>query len=197
MHKRIATALLAVLIGLGTLGCGAEPSKSQAPVREDKPIMDFPTAEPTQDTVEQTPVYATSFGDTVFLATVPIESWQEREPDCDPREISLGGRICCGGEHEEETPTVKVVILEEIAPLSTSGWFRDMVCLTAIEGLEKLRMDSVTDMSYMFSGCVRLGSLEADGWDVSGVLDMTGIFDGCDSMTVKPVWYSSDGEMDS
>lgn len=188
LRKLIALSL-AALFCLSLFGCQREEEPQiTAPSREDKPILTVPTG--SADTpVTYTPVYATAFGDTIFLATVAITQWQGEEPDCPAREVSLGGKISCGGEHEGEAPITRVVITEELHPRSTEDWFRDMVSLERVEGLEKLRTDSVTDMAHMFAGCVRLSHLDADGWDVSGVEDMTGIFDGCDALAEKPAWY--------
>ncbi|MBQ7346184.1 MAG: BspA family leucine-rich repeat surface protein [Oscillospiraceae bacterium] len=190
--KKTTAAVLACLMAVGMFGCGKEEAPEvTGPSKEDKPMLEI--TEPTSQVVEEyTPVYAVAYGDTIYLAKVPMSAPEGEEAACEIREVSLGGRIHCGKEHEgEEKVITRVVITEEICPKSTADWFRDMTDLRSIEGLEKLRMDGVTDMSFMFSGCIRLTQLEADGWDVSKVEDMTGIFDGCDGLRTKPVWYTA------
>lgn len=144
---------------------------------------------PDPKPIKYTPVYATAFGDTIILATVPVEEWHSEESDCPPREISNGGRVKCGGEHEKEIHITKVMILEDIIPRNCSGWFRDMIHLEKIEGLDKLHTHEVTDMSYMFAGCEKLQSLDLSDWDISQVTDMTEMFKDCYSMETLPQWY--------
>ena len=74
-------------------------------------------------------------------------------------------------------------------PRSTRDWFRDLPYLTQIQGLELITTDHVTDMSNMFSGCMRLNSVNIDDCNVEKVTNMAGIFDGCDSMGKKPEWF--------
>lgn len=189
-YKKILACLLAMVLCCAFFGC-----------REKTPsVIDVPEAptggpiipninKPTVQTVSYTPVYASAFGDTVILATVPMQEWHGQESDCPAREISNGGRIRCNGEHEKEVPITKVLILEDLIPRVCSGWFRDMLHLETISGLEKLHTHNVTDMSFMFAGCERLAELDLSSWDVSGVEDKTGMFDGCVALEQLPDWY--------
>ncbi len=188
--KRFALVLAAVLcVSMALSGCsGKEEGEFTSPSRQDKPIVPQNTL-PNDDSVSYTPVYASVFEDTVVLATVPVEEYSGLEPSCEPREISRGGRILCGGEHESEIPLTRVLIIEKLVPHATCGWFRDMARLEVIQGLEGVDTRYVTDMSYMFSGCKMLTELDIDDWDVSNVTDMTGMFDGCTAMAVLPAWY--------
>lgn len=194
--RKIVAAVLAVLC-VGFSGCTQEKvPEPTAPSREDKPIMSI-TTQPTESTdgtseLPYTPVYATAFGDTIYLATVPIDGEEGREPSCAVREVSMGGQIHCGQIHEVELERfviTRVVIAEDLYPKATSDWFRGLTDLVTIDGLERLHTDGVTDMSHMFAGCASLSTLEAEDWEVSGVEDMTGIFDGCDALAVRPDWY--------
>ena len=186
--KRIGLCLLAGLLSVAVFGCGKN--------KETLPPVSIPTqsilpgvngTEPKP--VTYTPVYASAFGDTIILATVPVEEWHSQESDCPPREISNGGRVKCNGEHELETPITKVIILEDLIPRVCSGWFRDMIHLEKIDGLEKLHTHQVSDMSYMFAGCEKLTTLDLSSWDVSNVKDMTGMFKDCYSLESLPQWY--------
>ena len=188
--KRIAALVVSSVMVASLVGCKKEPAPiAPVPTTEDKPILQ--TTGPTQEQkpTSYTPVYATAFGDTIYLATVPMMTLEGKEPECDVREISLGGRAHCGQEHKSEKSITRVVITEDIYPQSTGEWFRDMGNLVTVQGLEKLHFDSLKDMRFMFAGCRQLSQLDADGWDVSGVEDMTGIFDLCDALQQKPVWY--------
>lgn len=186
--KRVGVFLVAGILCITVYGCGKN-KVSLPPIDPlDQPIL------PTQNTAVSTlatytPVYASAFGDTILLATVPVEEWHSLESDCPPREISNGGRIKCNGEHETEVPITKVVILEDIVPRVCSGWFRDMIYLEEIDGLDKLHTHHVTDMSYMFAGCEKLTELDVSAWDVSAVTDMTDMFKDCYSLETLPEWY--------
>ena len=188
--KRVALCLLAAVLCITAFGCGKNKNpQSDPPVeRPDHAIMPgFKNPDPQP--VTYTPVYASAFGDTIILATVPVEEWHSQESDCPPREISNGGRVKCNGEHEQEVPITKVLILEDLIPRVCSGWFRDMVQLEKIDGLEKLHTHQVSDMSFMFAGCQELSNLDIDDWDVSNVKDMTDMFKDCRSLTKLPKWY--------
>lgn len=191
-RKRLAALLAVLLCASLTLGGCAEQEPadtgSTAATKSGSTILPAATNSGTT-APEYTPVYATAFENTVVLATLPLEQYGGMEPECDPREISQGGRILCGGEHENEIPITRVVILEDLVPRATCGWFRDMVKLESIQGLEKLHTDLVTDMSYMFTNCESLAVLNIGGWEVSNVTAMTGMFDGCTALAERPVWY--------
>lgn len=154
-------ALCAVLVLVSLLaGCSGERRRPNTEVTV--PLNDKPILPVTQQTggAAHTPVYATVFGDTVLLATYPVLEWEDfEEPDCPAREISQGGQILCGGEHEKEVPITKVMILETLAPDSTREWFYGMTQLYLIEGLEKLDRQFVTDMTDMFRECNALTDL--------------------------------------
>lgn len=189
LWKKAVPLAVACVMGLSLFGCAQKVMQElPAPSRVDKPLLEITTG-PAEQVEDYTPVYAVAYGDTIYLSKMPIMDMDGEEPECDIREVSLGGRIHCGQEHESKEVVTRVVITEEICPESTADWFRDMTTLVSIEGLEKLRMDGVTDMSFMFSGCVRLNELAVDDWNVSNVTDMTGIFDGCDALADKPAWY--------
>ena len=152
--------LIAVLCVLMLAGCSGERRKADMDVTiplNDQPIL--PVTKQTEGAVH-TPVYATVFGDTVLLATCPVEQWKDfEEPDCPAKEISQGGQILCGGEHESEVPITRAVIVETLAPDSTREWFYGMTQLAEIEGLEKLDTQFVTDTTDMFRECWLLTDL--------------------------------------
>lgn len=149
-----------LLLGLLLSGCSVGRQSSGAAVSV--PLSTKPILPVTKETVGDvhTPVYATVFGDTVILAAYPVLQWQDyEEPDCPEREISQGGAILRGCEHERTTPITTVLILETLAPDSTRSWFSGMTELTEVEGLEKLDVQFVTDMTDMFRDCDLLQEL--------------------------------------
>lgn len=188
--KRTALCLLGAVLCISAFGCGKKDnSLSDPPALDlDQPILQG-FGNSSLKPVTHTPVYASAFGDTIILATVPVEEWHSQESDCPPREISNGGRVKCNGAHEIETPVTKVIILEDITPRVCSGWFRDMIHLATIDGLDKIHTENVSDMSYMFAGCEKLTTLDLSSWDVSKVTDMTEMFKDCYTLEALPEWY--------
>lgn len=185
--KQVGLCMLVGALCIAGIGCARRTGPLPLTATQDQVIIPHSTV--PKEPILYTPVYATSFGDTVILATVPVEEWNSMEPDCEPREISNGGRIKCNGDHESEVPTTNVIILEDLIPRVCSGWFRDMIYLESIEGTNKILTHEVSNMSYMFAGCEKLEDLDVSSWDVSKVRDMTNMFKDCDSLDALPDWY--------
>ena len=68
-------------------------------------------------------------------------------------------------------------------PTTTAGWFQFFQSLKSIEGLEHINTSQVMDMSYMFSGCSSLTTLDLSRFDTSKVTDMSRMFSSCSSLT--------------
>lgn len=188
-RKVLMTWALAAVLCVSLLGCREEKKPFEpTEATEGKEILQSVTQN-TAEAVTATPVYASSFGDTVILATVPVQEWRGEEADCPPREISNGGRIRCNGTHEDEVPITKVMILEDLIPRVCSGWFRDMDHLEKVEGMEHLHTHLVKDMSNMFTGCTKLTQLDCSSWDVSALENTTDMFEGCKNLETLPQWY--------
>ena len=68
-------------------------------------------------------------------------------------------------------------------PTITAYWFCEMMDLTTITGLNYLNTSEVTMMSYMFTGCRSLTSLDLSNFDTSKVYDMQSMFSGCRGLT--------------
>ena len=90
---------------------------------------------------------------------------------------------------------------------STAYWFYNCKHLQSIEGIENLKTDNVTDMTYMFCGempdldvsklntskvttmkgmfcgCNKLTSLDVSKFDTSNVTDMSNMFNECEKLT--------------
>ena len=187
MTKMLALALLTCLL---LAGCGDENAnlpaysfgtQNQAPIltssSSKKPVTVF------------TQVFVTVFDDTAFLAQTPVLEFGEAKMIGVPREISQGGRIGLKDEEGNTVVITKVVVKDGLTPRSMKDWFRDLPELVAIQGLELICTDYVTDMSNLFNGCSKLSQMNADGWNTQNVTNMTGVFDGCDSLSPKPQWY--------
>lgn len=82
-----------------------------------------------------------------------------------------------------------------IAPVSTAWWFFNMqnASLTTIGGLDKLDTSNVTAMTYMFSNCSSLTSLDVSHFDTSKVTDMGNMFYNCSKLTILDLigWNTS------
>lgn len=194
-YRKLTALLLATVLCLPLAGCGKkQPDEPPITVTQsNKPLLPGATGQ-GQNVVELTAVYVSVYENLAILSSYPVLEREGEEPECTPREISKGGTIRCGGAHEKEMPITHVLIADPLVPQAMNDWFRNMVHLESIEGLEKIRTDHVTTMSHLFAGCERLSEVNIDGWNVSGVTDFTGIFDGCAALTDLPAWYPTEGE---
>lgn len=86
----------------------------------------------------------------------------------------------------ENGPDIKKVVFDpsfsQARPTSCIMWFDSCKNLTAIEGMENLNTEEVTDMSCMFSGCTSLTSLDLSHFDTRKVTNMSMMFSGCNSL---------------
>ena len=82
--------------------------------------------------------------------------------------------------------TTKVVFdssFKDYKPTTTAFWFSYCTKLKTIEGMKNLNTEQVTDMSYMFSGCETLTSLDLSNFNTAKVTDMIRMFSGCEALT--------------
>ena len=68
-------------------------------------------------------------------------------------------------------------------PTSTSFWFAYCRSLTTIVGLQYLRTDETTNMSFMFNECSSLTSLDLSSLNTENVTNISGMLGGCRSLT--------------
>jgi len=91
------------------------------------------------------------------------------------------------GWNEQRENIEKVVFDNSFAECttitSTRYWFYGCNNLISIKGLENLKTNNVTNMSYMFNECKSLTSLDLTGFDTSSVTDMSQMFLSCSSLT--------------
>ena len=89
---------------------------------------------------------------------------------------------CTGPWSENATNIKKVVFVDEITPISTSGWFANFTNCDSFENLNLINTSNVTDMSFMFCGAqdyydattFKITGME--NWDTSKVTTMKGMF---------------------
>lgn len=185
--KMLALALLGSLL---LAGCSVAENKLPAYNMGTKGQSPILTSGADQNPVTVlTRVFVTVYEDTAYLGQTPVLFGEEMEMTGQPREISQGGRIGCEDEDGNPVVITKVVVKDMLTPRSMKDWFRDLPELVAIQGLELICTDHVTDMSHAFSGCGKLSYLNADGWNTENVTNMMGIFEGCNSLSSKPKWY--------
>ena len=72
-------------------------------------------------------------------------------------------------------------------PTSCYNWFDDCVYLTTIEGIEYLNTTNVTNMSWMFSECSALTTLDVSNFDTKNVMEMSYMFGSCTKLKTLDV----------
>ena len=68
-------------------------------------------------------------------------------------------------------------------PTSTAYWFAFCNSLTAINGLQYLNTEFVTNMEYMFHMCPALTSIDLSHFRAKSLTNMNSMFGGCSSLT--------------
>ena len=68
-------------------------------------------------------------------------------------------------------------------PTSTAYWFAFCNSLTAINGLQYLNTEFVTNMDYMFSNCSALTSIDLSHFRAKSLTSMNSMFSGCSLLT--------------
>ena len=68
-------------------------------------------------------------------------------------------------------------------PTSTYQWFAGMPIISYDGFLSNLNTENVTNMSFMFSGCASLSSLDLSNFNTSNVTDMSYMFAQCANLT--------------
>ena len=83
--------------------------------------------------------------------------------------------------------SIKKVVFDssfaDARPKSCYYWFYECKNLTVIDGIEYLNTSEVTDMSYMFSRCSSLTSLDVSNFNTEKVTNMYSIFSNCSGLT--------------
>ena len=86
----------------------------------------------------------------------------------------------------EKTDKIKKVVFDPsfagARPTSCYSWFASCRNLADIEGISNLNTENVTDMSYMFSNCISLDSLDLSSFNTENVTNMSLMFFNCKSL---------------
>ena len=83
---------------------------------------------------------------------------------------------------EEITECIIDPSFANLKQVDLSDFFCDLSNLRHIEGLEYLNTSHARDMSYMFSGCSSLKSLDLSGFNTENVQFTNSMFEGCSSL---------------
>ena len=78
---------------------------------------------------------------------------------------------------------IKISFLDKVVPENIEYWFDSLTNLTTIENMNNLDTSNVTDMSGMFDGCSSLTSINLTGLDTSNVINMQDMFMDCTLLT--------------
>ena len=76
----------------------------------------------------------------------------------------------------------KVVIEEEINPLSCDFYFYCLTALTEIENIENINTSDATSMMGMFAACTSLKMLDLSSFNTDKVTNMVGMFMACQAL---------------
>ena len=91
-----------------------------------------------------------------------------------------------GNDYEYNDRITKVVFdasFNDYRPSTTENWFYNCRKIAAIEGLDNLNTENVTNMNSMFSGCSALTTLDLLNLNTEKVTKMSFMFDGCKALT--------------
>ncbi len=76
----------------------------------------------------------------------------------------------------------KVVIVDEIEPISMCNYFHTLKNLKEIENIEKINTSRVKSMYQLFCHCDSLDNLDLSTFDTSNVVDMGRMFNACKTL---------------
>lgn len=74
-----------------------------------------------------------------------------------------------------------VNFVDVISPLNTANWFNGMSNCTKMR-IDNLNTSDVTDMSFMFAGCLSVESLDVSDFDTTKVSNMDHMFQNCQKL---------------
>ena len=93
--------------------------------------------------------------------------------------------------HSHNANIIKKVIFDasfaNARPTSCYNWFYGCTDLTNIEGIEYLNTENVTNMSWMFSECSALTTLDVSNFDTKNVMEMSYMFGSCTKLKTLDV----------
>lgn len=93
---------------------------------------------------------------------------------------------------------VKVIIEEKIAPTIANSMFANMSNLEKIQNIQNFHTENITDMAWMFAGCINLTNIDLATFDTNKVTSMSNMFCACKNLinldlssfdTSETMWY--------
>ena len=108
---------------------------------------------------------------------------------------NMGNSSVPWSDSEKKAITKVSINGDIIAGEHFSGMFDGFSAMTEIDGLEKINTKNTIDMSFLFSDCSSLTSLNLNNLDVSNVEDFSNMFNGDDNLNTLDIsnWKWSDG----
>ena len=98
-------------------------------------------------------------------------------------------------ENLDKTRVTKVKFDDYIVADTCNNFFAGFTKLVEIEGLNQLEVEFANKMSWMFSDCESLKSIDMSNFYTSGIKEMACMFEGCSSLTSLD--FSKAGDFDT
>ncbi len=131
----------------------------------------------------ETPIYAKLYEDgTLILSSIDYTD-SNRTLKKDFRELTNKAFANYYSSTTYASLVTKVIIYNEIVPITTSYWFSGLNNLSTIENIDNINTELVTEMTSMFSGCKSLARLDLNSFDTENVTKMDSMFDYCENLT--------------
>ena len=119
---------------------------------------------------------------TLVLNSTPNFTYDgELEDDYNNQDNSLLGRNSMW--IKDNSKINKVVILNNIRPLTTAYWFNGCTELSKIDNIYKLNTSKSISMRAMFNDCSNLTELDVSKFNTSNVTTMYYMFNNCEKLT--------------
>ena len=87
------------------------------------------------------------------------------------------------GYYRDKSDITEATTMVNNTHTDLSYMFSGCTNLTTINGIEQWDTSNVTNMSYMFYNCSSLVSLDLRSWDISNVTELSSMFEGCSCLT--------------
>lgn len=113
-------------------------------------------------------------GNVLYISATAKPGYEEREIVSD-RTASKNGWY----DAANKSAITKVLIEEDIYPVSYARMFDSMSGLTVIDNFEKLHSDNAESHYCMFNNCKNYQGNDFSGWDMSNSKDLRGMFYNC------------------
>ena len=157
--KKTLLSVLLLLMGVAQ-GTMAQEKEAYAVLNDDYTVLTF--------------YYDTQKAERYSMSVGPFE-WDDNNDQPTTSWYPQGGTI--------KTVVFDASFADCTSLTSTAYWFYGCSSLTTITGIENLKTDNVTDMSYMFYYCWHLTNLAVSGFKTDNVTNMSAMFYFCSHLT--------------